>query len=793
MSTRTGPRTTGTRSRAAGIPSSSTQLRADIVGPAATEGLRNERTRLVGTRTGLGADALITLVRLWRALSGAALHAARQVSAVVTPLGWTMLGVVVAAFLVGYGFGWAELAAVAWAGAVIIVVASLFLIGGHSQGIELTMAHPRVVVGDRAVGGIVAVNPTRRRLLGTTLEIPVGRGLLEFPLPSIAPGATIDDVFVVPTTRRGLITIGPVRSVRADPIGLVRREHVWPGSIELFVHPQTVSIPSMSTGFVRDLEGQATRDLTSSDVAFNALRDYQLGDDRRWIHWKSTAKTGVYMVKQFEETRRSHLMVALSLAGDDYADDEQFELAVSVAGSLGVRAIRDARTVSVVVSERTPEFAKRKTFAVALAEHHHAHPAARRARRDRSSHCRPGRRRPRPRRGRAGRGHFGRIRRARLDRHAVTAACGLVGVPVGSRGDRGALRSRVHPEPAPGERPHRADHRLPGGPAEVAGPIAGGLVSLDQISTGTPRGVRPGRERSAGAASRCASSSSPLCCSTSPWRSPPPASGRSTAAARCSSPSGSHWPRRAIGVLGACRRWPAWAVGAATIAAYLLLGVPAAVPGAAAFGVLPTVRGLGDLVAGSALSWKQLLTISLPVGSYQTLLIPAFLSTLVVTVTAISVGLRARYGELGAIPPVALFLAGILFGPTFASWPLPVALGLLVTLLVYLIWFRARRRAAALSHLAEQTGTRVERGGDRRSAGLRSVIGAAVILALAGGGAVVAQTLAPVTRDRLVLRSAVEVPFDPNDYASPLSSFRRYFQSDRAERADADRLRSRGR
>lgn len=39
-------------------------------------------------------------------------------------------------------------------------------------------------------------------------------------------------------------------------------------------------------------------------------------------------------------------------------------MAVSVAGSLGTRAIRDARTVSVVASERTPEFAKRKVFAV---------------------------------------------------------------------------------------------------------------------------------------------------------------------------------------------------------------------------------------------------------------------------------------------------------------------------------------------------------------------------------------------------------------------------------------------
>lgn len=41
-------------------------------------------------------------------------------------------------------------------------------------------------------------------------------------------------------------------------------------------------------------------------------------------------------------------------------------MAVSVAGSLGARAIRDARAVTVVTSELTPEFAKRKVFAVRL-------------------------------------------------------------------------------------------------------------------------------------------------------------------------------------------------------------------------------------------------------------------------------------------------------------------------------------------------------------------------------------------------------------------------------------------
>jgi uncharacterized protein (DUF58 family) len=168
----------------------------------------------------------------------------------------------------------------------------------------------------------------------------------------------------VPTTRRGVIPIGPVRTVRADPIGLVRKEFVWAERIELYVHPRTISIPSMSTGFIRDLEGSPTRDLTNSDVSFHALREYVPGDERRTIHWKSSARTGVHMVRQYEQSRRSHLRVALSLAESDFATEDEFEMAVSVAGSLGARAIRDGRTVSVVASGITPEFARSRTFSM---------------------------------------------------------------------------------------------------------------------------------------------------------------------------------------------------------------------------------------------------------------------------------------------------------------------------------------------------------------------------------------------------------------------------------------------
>ena len=336
--------------------------RTETLPASATAGLTNARTRIVGTRTGIGADLLVALVRVWRYVARVIGRAASLVSGVVTPLGWTMAGTVVVALVAGYTLGWIELVAIGWAGVVVAVVAATFLFGSHAHRIELRMPHNRVVVGEQATGTLHVTNPTSRRLLGATVELPVSSALLELPVPSLPGGGAFDDSFTVPTSKRGVLQVGPVRTVRADPLGLVRREHVWAASTELFVHPVTVPIPSTSTGLVRDLEGQVTRTLTSSDVAFHALRDYQPGDDRRFIHWKSTARQGVYMVRQFEETRRSHLMVVLSLASGDYETEEQFELAVSVAGSLGIRAIRDARTVSVLASGVTPEFSKRKIF-----------------------------------------------------------------------------------------------------------------------------------------------------------------------------------------------------------------------------------------------------------------------------------------------------------------------------------------------------------------------------------------------------------------------------------------------
>ncbi|RWZ50014.1 DUF58 domain-containing protein [Labedella phragmitis] len=303
-----------------------------------------------GERVGVLATAIAATVAAVSGVSSRVIAGWRRLTAVVEPLGWVIAGVVVVALLAGYVAAWTELVLIGWAGSVVLLVAVAFLVGRSRHEATMSIPVSRVVVGDQAAIHLAVANPTRHRLGRVSVEVPVGEAVAVFPIPGLAVGARFEDTFVMTGTRRGVVPIGPVRTIRADPIGIVKRERRWDDRVDLFVHPRTISIPSISTGFIRDLEGIPTSELTASDLSFHSLREYVPGDERRAIHWKSTARTGQYMVRQFEESRRSHLLVVLALHPEEFATEEEFEMAVSVAGSLGTRAIADGRDVSVVAS-----------------------------------------------------------------------------------------------------------------------------------------------------------------------------------------------------------------------------------------------------------------------------------------------------------------------------------------------------------------------------------------------------------------------------------------------------------
>jgi uncharacterized protein (DUF58 family) len=282
-----------------------------------------------------------------RAVSTVRSYAERAV-APITGLGRLVAAVGVISWVIGWRTGWKEPMIIAAACLFAEVVAYGFTFGRSDLSVSFRLEPKRVVVHERSALEVLVKNPTAHRTMATRMELPIGKAIARFDVPGLSSGSQHDELFSLPTSRRAVIQIGPVRSVRSDPLGLARKEIAWTGTDDLYVHPRIAMLDRLGSGFLRDLEGQTTNDLSNNDVAFHTLREYVPGDDRRHIHWRTTARVGNLMVRQFVDTRRSHLAIALSTDRTEYASADEFELAVSVAGSLGVRTLQDDQTVTVL-------------------------------------------------------------------------------------------------------------------------------------------------------------------------------------------------------------------------------------------------------------------------------------------------------------------------------------------------------------------------------------------------------------------------------------------------------------
>lgn len=298
-------------------------------------------------------------IRFWRRLRRTAARTVTAVGDTVTPGGWLLVGAAVLGLGLGLPLGWIEFVVAGLVALVLLLCAVPFLFSARAYDVALGLAHDRVVAGGEASASLRVENVGSGVALPGRVDVPIGVGLIDVPIPLLRKGAVHEEDLSIPALRRGVLDVGPARAVRGDPLGILRREVTWEDVHTLYVHPVTTSIPSTATGFVKDLEGNPSSLVVDADISFHAIREYAPGDSQRQIHWKSTAKTGTLMVRQYEESRRSRMVIVLASGEDEYANDEEFELAVSAAGSLGVRGIRDGRDVSIVVGGEVPEFARR--------------------------------------------------------------------------------------------------------------------------------------------------------------------------------------------------------------------------------------------------------------------------------------------------------------------------------------------------------------------------------------------------------------------------------------------------
>ena len=287
--------------------------------------------------------------RTWRRVSARVRTATRA----ITPLGWFMIAIAITGVTAGVAASWVEAWFVAVLATLLLLIALPFLLGSRAYRTDLGVSRANVVAGGEVHLTVEVQNTAARPQLPAVIELPVGDALRELTVPMLSPHHATQLSVAVAAERRGVITAGPLTVARQDPLGLLRREMTWRDVHHVHVHPRTVMLPPNSAGLVRDLEGQSSRRLTDSDLSFHAVREYVPGDAMRHIHWKSTAKTGQLMVRQYEESQTARLAVLFDARRDEYASDDEFELGVSIAASISVQAVREGRE-RFVASAWTP-------------------------------------------------------------------------------------------------------------------------------------------------------------------------------------------------------------------------------------------------------------------------------------------------------------------------------------------------------------------------------------------------------------------------------------------------------
>ena len=172
-----------------------------------------------------------------------------------------------------------------------------------------------------------------KRLIGERITCVVD----EIPLPGIAPRATVEITAHGAALRRGSQHFHGVTVARADPLGLLRGLTRQTEAANLLVLPRRYALPAIDLPGTRKYQqgGVALAASVGNSEEFVSLRDYRPGDPLQRIHWKSFARAGEPIVREYQdEFFERHALVLDTFTGAAGAlDAKAFEEAVSIAAS----------------------------------------------------------------------------------------------------------------------------------------------------------------------------------------------------------------------------------------------------------------------------------------------------------------------------------------------------------------------------------------------------------------------------------------------------------------------------
>ena len=156
----------------------------------------------------------------------------------------------------------------------------------------------------------------------------------EFPLLPMEPGATVKNRVELMPLRRGRLQLSGLTITRPDPFGLFKAAVRVRQQQTVLILPRRYPVPFLTLPGSRRFQpgGVAMASSVGDSQEFFSVREYRPGDPLRHIHWKSWARIGKPVIKEFQD----EFFVRHALILDTFepnGETDAFEDAVAVAAS----------------------------------------------------------------------------------------------------------------------------------------------------------------------------------------------------------------------------------------------------------------------------------------------------------------------------------------------------------------------------------------------------------------------------------------------------------------------------
>ncbi|WP_082771964.1 DUF58 domain-containing protein [Actinoplanes sp. TFC3] len=260
----------------------------------------------------------------------------------ITARGLGVAGAAVLLLGLGFRFGYPDLALLGAAAAVAVLTGVIFAVWRPRLDVDRSAEPDRVARGEPARMMLTVRNTSKLRAANLIATDRVGSTAVPVPLLRLRPGSDTTVDYAVPTSRRGVVPVGPLRVTRNDPLGLLSLTRTCGDTATVWVHPRIHLLRAVPAGMARSLDGHVDK-VPHGSITFDSLREYVVGDELRRVHWRSSAKVGELMVREQLDTSEPTIVVLLDdrVSAHPGRDPESFEVACEAAASIIAAAVRE--------------------------------------------------------------------------------------------------------------------------------------------------------------------------------------------------------------------------------------------------------------------------------------------------------------------------------------------------------------------------------------------------------------------------------------------------------------------